>query len=155
MDQILDTVQVEKAQLKYAGFGDRLVALIIDSILLWIVNAIISAAFIGSAMVTSQALTTESVGSLVLMYIVIVGINYLYFALMESSERMATIGKRAMGLKVCDMNGERISFGRATGRYFAKIISGIILGIGYLMVIWSDKKQGLHDQIAGTLVTKK
>ncbi|HRH65784.1 MAG TPA: RDD family protein [Bacteroidia bacterium] len=155
MDQILDTVQVEKAQLKYAGFGDRLVALIIDSILLWIVNAIISAAFIGIAMVTSQALTTESVGSLVLMYIVIVGINYLYFALMESSERMATIGKRAMGLKVCDMNGERISFGRATGRYFAKIISGIILGIGYLMVIWSDKKQGLHDQIAGTLVTKK
>ena len=53
------------------------------------------------------------------------------------------------------MNGERISFGKATGRYFGKIVSSIILGIGYLMVIWSDKKQALHDQMAGTLVLKK
>ena len=143
MDQILDTVQLEKAPMKYAGFGDRLVAVIIDSILLWVVNAIIT------------DISSGNIGSITLMYIVIVGINYGYFAGMESSARMSTIGKGAMGLKVCDMNGERISFGRATGRYFSKIISGMILLIGYLMVIWSDKKQALHDQIAGTLVIKK
>jgi uncharacterized RDD family membrane protein YckC len=155
MDQILDTVQLEKAPMKYAGFGDRLVAVIIDSILLWVVNAIITFAFMGSMMANASDISSGNIGSMVLMYIVILGINFGYFAGMESSARMSTIGKGAMGLKVCDMNGERISFGRATGRYFSKIISGMILLIGYLMVIWSDKKQALHDQIAGTLVIKK
>lgn len=155
MDQILDTIQTEKTQFKYAGFGDRLVAAIIDSIILWVVNAIISFAFIGSAVVNSSDINSGTIVTMVIMYIVLLGVNFGYFAGMESSARMATIGKSAMGLRVCDMNGERISFGKATGRYFGKIVSSIILGIGYLMVIWSDKKQALHDQMAGTLVLKK
>jgi len=60
----------------------------------------------------------------------------------------------ALGLVVADEMGQRISFGRATGRYFAKILSSLILLIGFFMIGWTARKQGLHDMIAGTLVYK-
>jgi uncharacterized RDD family membrane protein YckC len=78
----------------------------------------------------------------------------LYFAIMESSSIQATVGKLAVGVVVTDLNGERISFLRATGRYFAKILSAMILMIGYIMVGFTERKQGLHDMIASTLVYK-
>jgi uncharacterized RDD family membrane protein YckC len=81
-------------------------------------------------------------------------ISWLYFALLESSERGATVGKMAMGLRVVTSDGQRLSFMNATGRYFAKILSAIILFIGFIMVAFADKKRGLHDMIAGTLVIK-
>jgi uncharacterized RDD family membrane protein YckC len=61
----------------------------------------------------------------------------------------------ALGIKVTDLSGERIGFGKATGRYFGKIISGLILLIGYIMVAFTEKKQGLHDMMAGCLVVSK
>ena len=79
---------------------------------------------------------------------------WVYFAVLHSSKWQASIGKKAVGLKVVDENGNRISFGRATGRYFAEFLSALILGIGYMMVGWTKKKQGLHDMIAGTFVIK-
>jgi uncharacterized RDD family membrane protein YckC len=79
---------------------------------------------------------------------------WIYEAAMESSSRQATLGKMALGLKVADEQGRRISFARATGRYFAKIISGMILLIGYIMAGFTARKQALHDMIAGTLVTR-
>jgi len=81
--------------------------------------------------------------------------TWLYYALMESSKHQATIGKLALGLKVTDMNGQRISFARATGRYFGKIISGMILLIGYIMAGFTEKKQALHDIMANCLVVKR
>ena len=78
--------------------------------------------------------------------------TWLYFALQESGAHQATIGKRMMGLRVFDMNGQRISFGRASGRYFAKILSALILLIGFVMIAFTARKQGLHDMIAGTVV---
>jgi uncharacterized RDD family membrane protein YckC len=60
----------------------------------------------------------------------------------------------ALGLKVIDLYGNRISFARATGRHFAKYISGVILGIGYIMAGFTERKQALHDMIAGTLVIR-
>ena len=80
--------------------------------------------------------------------------SWLYFSLMESSPRGATVGKMVVGLRVVDEQGQRISFLRATGRFFAKIISALILLIGYLMVAFTDRKRGLHDIMAGTLVVK-
>jgi uncharacterized RDD family membrane protein YckC len=74
---------------------------------------------------------------------------------MESSPLQATIGKLAVGLRVTDLQGQRISFGRATGRFFAKWLSGAILLIGYLMAGFTEKKQALHDRIAGCLVLWK
>ena len=80
--------------------------------------------------------------------------EWLYFSLLESSANQATVGKIVCGLKVTDLDGRRISFGRATARYFAKILSGLILLIGFAMVGWTTQKRGLHDFIAGTLVLR-
>ncbi len=89
------------------------------------------------------------------MILVIAAIGWLYFALMESSKNQGTLGKMALGLKVTDMDGNKISFGRATGRYFSKILSGMILMIGYIIAGFTDKKQALHDMIASCLVLRK
>ncbi|HEY4678350.1 MAG TPA: RDD family protein, partial [Candidatus Angelobacter sp.] len=78
----------------------------------------------------------------------------LYFALQESSAHQATVGKRAMNIYVTDLQGRRISFGQATGRHFSRVLSSI-LAIGYIMVAFTEKKQGLHDIIAGTLVKRR
>ena len=80
---------------------------------------------------------------------------YPYFVLMESSRLQGTIGKLILGLKVTDTFGRRISFGRASGRFFGKLLSGQILLIGYLMAALTAKKQALHDVLARTLVIYK
>jgi uncharacterized RDD family membrane protein YckC len=74
---------------------------------------------------------------------------------MESSSYQGTIGKKILGIKVIDMNGNRISFVKATVRYFSKLLSALIIGIGFLMAGFTNKKQALHDLIAETLVVKK
>jgi uncharacterized RDD family membrane protein YckC len=82
-------------------------------------------------------------------------ISWLYFALMESSERQATFGKAIFNLRVTDVNGNRLSFGHASGRYFSKIITGLVpLAIGWIMAGFTQKKQALHDFIAGTVVIR-
>lgn len=118
----------------YADFGKRLGAFFIDFLIICVANAILYA--------------------IIPAFMILFGwaIGWMYFALLESSPKMATLGKQAVGIVVTDMNGNRITFGRATGRYFGKILSGLILCIGYLMMLWSDTKQTLHDQMAGTLV---
>src|SRR6202035_5143373 len=80
---------------------------------------------------------------------------WLYYALLESSSWHATLGKMALRLQVTDLEGRRIGFGRASGRFFGKIISGMILYIGFLMAGFTEKKQALHDMMAGCLVIKK
>ena len=80
---------------------------------------------------------------------------WLYYALMESSALQGTLGKLALGIAVTDTAGRPVSFGRATARHFAKFLSAIPLGLGYLMVAFTAKKQGLHDLIAGTLVVNR
>lgn len=77
---------------------------------------------------------------------------WLYFALMESSARQATLGKRMLGLRVTDENGQMISLRRATGRYYAKAFSALSLGVGYLMIAFTGRKQALHDKMAHTYV---
>jgi len=81
--------------------------------------------------------------------------RWLYFALMESSSWQATLGKRAMGIKVTDEHGGPISFGRATGRYFGGFVSYIIFYVGYMMAGWTGRKQALHDLMATTFVVFK
>ena len=85
----------------------------------------------------------------------VVLVLWLYFALMESSGTQGTLGKMAVGLKVTDQSGRRIGFGRATGRFFGKLLSTIIFCIGHFMAGFTAKKQALHDLMAGTLVLVK
>ena len=132
----------------YGGFWIRLVAYIIDVILLSIVVGVL-ATILGVDLMQPDIETYDPTLNLVSFVI-----GWLYFALMESSERGATVGKMVVGLRVVSSNGQRLSFLNATGRYFAKIISAIILFIGFIMIGFTDKKRGLHDMIAGTLVIK-
>ena len=81
-------------------------------------------------------------------------VTWLYFALCESSSWQGTVGKKILGLRVTDLNGQPINFAKATGRHFGKILSALILGIGFIMIAFTDQKQGLHDTMAGTLVLK-
>jgi len=80
---------------------------------------------------------------------------WIYEAWMMSSEWQATVGKRALGIKVTGLDGGRISFARATGRHFAKYISICLLFGGYIMAAFTAKKQALHDMIAETLVVNQ
>jgi Tfp pilus assembly major pilin PilA len=80
---------------------------------------------------------------------------WLYSALLESSSRQATLGKMAFRIRVTDLDGQRIGFGRATGRYFGKIVSSIAFGIGFVMAGFTQRRQALHDKIARTLVLRK
>jgi predicted Zn finger-like uncharacterized protein len=135
----------------YAGFRKRFSAAIIDGFILAAAGFIIGgfAGFIYDYMTR----TPEGAGALGNIVGVILG--WLYFALMESSSRQGTLGKMALGIKVTDLSGNAISFGRATVRHFGKILSTIILLVGYLMVAFTAKKQGLHDMMAGCLVVKQ
>lgn len=133
---------------RYGGFWIRVVAYIIDAILLSVVSGAIGYAT-GMNMFSTDYQHFNPAAN-----VVSIVIGWLYFALMESSERGATVGKMAVGLRVVTDQGQRLSFMNATGRYFAKFISAIILGIGFIMVAFTDRKRGLHDMIAGTLVIK-
>lgn len=135
----------------YAGFWIRFGALIIDFILLSIVGFITG--FIIGLATGGAGGDGEFAQGLSAFIGFVVGVAY--FVIMESSERQATLGKLAVGIKVTDMEGARISAGVAAIRYFSKILSGIILLIGYIMAAFTPKKQALHDIIAKTLVVKQ
>jgi uncharacterized RDD family membrane protein YckC len=141
---------------RYAGFWLRALAAIIDGIITGVAGGIVGAIIgaIAGAAGGGPGTNTWS-GVEVLLNVSGILIAWLYGALMESSATQATLGKMALGLKVTDEAGARLSFGRATGRHFGKILSGIILGIGFIMAAFTEKKQGLHDMLAGTLVVKK
>jgi uncharacterized RDD family membrane protein YckC len=153
-----------RPQVAYAGFWLRFVAFIIDAIVLgfagWIVMLPFAASlgmrqtFMGFRPISPEELL-PLLGALFKIMIMRTILHWLYFALMESSAWQGTLGKKALGLEVTDLEGRRISFGRATGRFFAKIISSLILFVGYIMIGFTEKKQGLHDMIAGTLVIRK
>jgi len=169
---------MENKVLYYAGFWRRFVAYIIDELLIGAVTFIILLplyiifgvgffAFedfdgygdFSNAVFIQHYNDDVKVG--VVLGIIFFGLmiaaiaiilQWLYYALMESSSKQATLGKMAIGIKVVDLNGNRITFGRATGRYFGKILSGLILNIGYIMAGFTERKQALHDMIASCLV---
>ena len=139
----------------YAGFWLRVLA--------WLIDALISCAIsfplgliLGLIMAASGS-DLDS-GDLLLVRLSTNGLSivagWLYYSLCESSSWQGTVGKKVLGLRVTDLDGQRISFGRATGRHFAKLLSGLILGIGFIMVAFTERKQGLHDMVASTLVVK-
>ncbi len=148
---------------RYAGFGVRLVAQIIDAVILFLIALAVTALWL----MFVELFRGLSGAVLVLTLLVAAaGVGWLYAALFDSSARMGTPGKIACGIKVTDLNGQRISFGRATVRYIFK--SGIAL-IGYIhgalgclvflyiladafMIFESANKQSIHDIVAGTLV---
>ncbi|GIM46394.1 hypothetical protein DNHGIG_19430 [Collibacillus ludicampi] len=146
--------------MEHAGFWLRLIAFVIDSILVLSIGFIlyfifgVSALAIVAHSTKPDDATAYLVGAFFLYCAFLIVSTWMYFACMESSPRQGTLGKLVVGLHVSDANGCRISFWRATGRFFGKFISGILFCIGFLMTGWTQKKQALHDLMAGTIVFK-
>jgi uncharacterized RDD family membrane protein YckC len=148
-------VSVEAAA-DYAGFWLRAVAFLIDYVALLIPS---SAIFFGFLFFISLSIERESLGSALLLLLGWAVFDVLarcfYFVLLEASPLQATIGKKAIGLRVCDMQGHRITLGRSLGRNLAKCLSILSVGIGFVMCGFTDKKQALHDMIASCLVVRR
>jgi uncharacterized RDD family membrane protein YckC len=151
---------------RYAGFWKRFIAHLIDALLIGLVEIILFLPMfllLGLNQFLMEMDGAEPSPGVIAAFVVaaIFGgmtamiCSWLYFALMESSATGGTLGKMAIGIMVTDMQGNRVTFWRATGRYFAKYISGFTLGIGYVMAGITQQKQALHDIIAGCLVVNK
>jgi uncharacterized RDD family membrane protein YckC len=148
---------------QYGGFWIRVVATIIDAIIVRVFLFPFKAVFgLGTLAIGGfdphnlrhgLALPYLIFGGGVIALLTVVA-SWLYEALMESSSYQATLGKMIFGMKVTDLYGNRIDFARATGRHFAKWLSGLALCIGFIMVGFTERKQGLHDMLAGTLVKR-
>jgi uncharacterized RDD family membrane protein YckC len=140
----------------YAGFWIRVLSATIDFALLffanWPVRILVNSAITAVAMNSHP--TTQKLHEIrrSIFIPIAMAIGWAYRAGMESSTKQGTLGKLAIGLKVTDELGNRISLARATARYFAKFLSLLSLGIGYLMAGFDARKQALHDRIAGTMV---
>lgn len=152
----------------YAGFWWRFLAHIIDDIIISFVSWIFILPILGIYGISlyslkeagidpedAELIALPLIGAATSIGLLSTILQWLYFALMEASKYQGTIGKMALKIKVTDVEGNRISFARATGRYFGKIISAMILMIGYIMAGFTEKKQALHDILAGCYVIKE
>jgi uncharacterized RDD family membrane protein YckC len=154
----------------YAGFWLRVVAYLIDSAIMGVAFGSIVAIMLATVGVRffrgvapgvydqapNPMLPAAVLGVILVLLPVTIVVTWIYFAAMESSAHQGTLGKMALGLFVTDVHGRQVSFGRATGRFFAKFITGLIpFFIGYIMAGFTEKRQALHDMIAGSLVLKK
>jgi uncharacterized RDD family membrane protein YckC len=138
-----------KASMMYGGFWRRFFALLIDAVIL------LPLVFVSLIFLSSTPGIIDN-GAAVLLWYVFWGLMFWgYSAGLESSSLQATLGKSALGIVVTDYRGQRVNFGRATGRHFGKWISALIAGIGYLMAGFTPRKQALHDMMSGSLVVKR
>ena len=153
----------------YGGFWLRLVASLIDGVIMGLAGGVlfvplfilsgVGAQMGGLAQRHGQpdpALLVGFIGMILVFAAISLLIQWLYHAYLESGEKQATWGKQALGLYVTDLMGNPVTFGRSSGRFFAKIITGMIpLGIGYIMAGFTERKQALHDMIASCLVLRR
>lgn len=151
----------------YAGFWIRFLAYIVDAVILCIFSMIIIVPLIAIGVYSLGASGSTDSGTVssnsyscfcclyCMSYILVIAVQLLYFAWFESSKYMGTPGKLLLGLAVTDENGERLTFGHAASRYVVKIITNLILLVGFIAIAFSPKKQGLYDSIVHTLVVKR
>ena len=121
-----------------AGFWRRFAAVFIDGIILGIVQGILGAIF------------ADSVG---IVYLLSLAINWGYYTYFEGGPRGQTVGKMALSIRVLDLKeGGSIGYGRAFVRQLVKIVSGAVILLGYLWMLWDREKQTWHDKAAGSVV---
>ena len=160
---------MENEQTEYAGFWIRFIAYIIDSVIISFLEFLIVLPLLGLFGIKVFELSTirdlENADPDLLIPVIasaitglsltVLLITWFYYALLQSGARQATVGKMVLGLQVTDVNGDRLTFARASLRYFSKILSSLFLMIGYIMAGFTPKKQALHDIIANTYVVRK
>jgi uncharacterized RDD family membrane protein YckC len=135
---------------RYAGFWRRAWAAIVDGMIVMIGGAFLDVAF-GVSIVERDWTDSKTWLSSFLKLV----LGWLYSGLFESSARQGTLGQQLLDIRVTDLQGRRISFARATGRHFGQIVSVLTLCFGYLMIAFTEKKQALHDIMAGCLLVRE
>ena len=158
----------DSPKVEYAGFWWRFLAYIIDDLIIGAVSWIFILPILGIYGISfyslkqagmdpedAELLILPIIGAASAIGLIGIVVQWLYFALMETSKYQGTIGKMALKIKVTNIEGNRVSFAQATGRYFGKILSGMILSIGYIMAGFTEKKQALHDILASCYVIKE
>jgi uncharacterized RDD family membrane protein YckC len=149
----------QTASFEYADFLPRVGALLLDALFAGLMGCVpaigLALVFMGMAGLSPEDQQAASVLSSCCGQIVYQVILLIYYVTLETSAKQGTWGKQIVGIKVTDLHGNRITVGRALGRYFAKILTGFTCGIGLLMPLFTEKKQTLHDMIAGCLSLKK
>jgi uncharacterized RDD family membrane protein YckC len=140
----------------FAGFWRRFAAYMLDWVLVMLALQFVNPYFVKQlqALPFLDGFTAQRIAAVAEMWVAVLVI-WSYYAGMESSPLRGTLGKLSIGLYVADETGQRISFGRATGRHVAKGLSGVILAIGFLMSGWTARKQALHDMISGCMVLRR
>jgi uncharacterized RDD family membrane protein YckC len=144
---------------EYAEFMPRVGATILDGLFLALVGCVpvgligVAVVIVGNANAADPMAVAIAQG--ILQQLVALLVGGCYFILSDSSGKQGTWGKQIVGIKVTDMNGNRVTAGRATGRYCAKFLSNCTCGIAYLMPLFTERKQTLHDMVSGCLVLKK
>jgi uncharacterized RDD family membrane protein YckC len=156
-------VAASPAEVQYAGFWKRFAASLIDGLIMGALQTVVQVilTIVGVINVSDRQAGPGAeeferyISAVLILSGVMFVVQIFYFAIMESSSRQATLGKMVLGIVVTDAEGKRIPFGRAIGRNLGKIISTIILLIGYFMIAFTRKKQGAHDIMADCLVVVK
>jgi uncharacterized RDD family membrane protein YckC len=138
-----------------AGFVRRFAALFLDQLILAIPLFAIAMVLGLATGMAGQANSEPNVAFVLLFYLVWFVVLVLYYAGQESSVHQATLGKRALGIKVTDRDGRRLSFAHAVGRWFSAALSYLTFYIGFLMAAFTERKTALHDLVSGTQVVDR
>ena len=155
MQKLAEGVKLNTGGLDYAGIGTRFGAAVLDGILLWIVSFATQMLAMVAAASTIRSAPEMALTVQIILMVVQLAIGVLYETLMIGKFG-ATLGKLACKIKVVTADGGRVTYLRALGRYFAKLLSGMICLIGYLMAFFDkEEKRALHDRICNTRVVLK
>lgn len=159
MKDTLDNIEeIQLMEQKYASFWQRFAAYVIDgAIITFVCSSLKWVIMDGLRFQSDFRMDYEESQSMAyfIWSFYLIFIRWSYFAGMESSPLKATFGKMIVGLYVEDESGNRINFAKASGRFFGKMLSGLLLMIGYIMAAFNSKKQALHDQMSGCVVLTK
>ncbi|MBK9169489.1 MAG: RDD family protein [Bryobacterales bacterium] len=137
----------------YAGFWRRAAAMLVDFLVFAPLQGIFFVLLVTAQMGGAQQARSQVGAAVIVLAAFAIG-HWLYHTILESSSWMGTVGKRVCGLRVTGLDGRRIGFARANGRYFAKFLSATFMSFGYLLAAFTEKKQALHDIAASTLVVR-
>lgn len=159
------TVPVMVVAPPFAGFWRRAFACIVDGILINILLSPLYFGWVWPALTASSADRSPDemdpaqafaiMGTMMGYVLVAAVLETIYYAALDSSSYQASLGKMAFGIRITDLEGRRISFGRALLRRLARIVTAFTIGIGFLMVLWTRRRQTLHDMMVGTLVVRR
>jgi len=147
---------------KPAGFWRRFWAAWLDGMIVWALSVPFMILWLIPALTGAAPVDTWGeeermawASAFLLYWMASVVVETLYFALLESSRHRATLGRIVLGIEVTDTAGGRISFWRALGRRLGRVLSGMMFGIGFVVMLFNDRRQTLHDMMAGTLVVRR